>query len=314
MSLVRSLFSLLKVDRKSWKAIFLSMFAATIFWFFNALNKQYTTNIDFPLVFEFDEKYYVPVEPLPRSIPLNVSGLGWDLLRRSTGFNIPPLVIPLEHPADVRKIVGSSLPLLLSDQLQALQINYVVVDTLNIHFEQKISRWLTLSADSLVSSIDHEYGIVGEAEIVPDSILLEGPIKTISNLTEPFPFSLSMRNINRPMDQLVEVPLPNNGLVIKIPDHVRVRMNVERFVEVSDSVQLSLTNTPSAAHIRLARQEVLIRLRMRESLAKAFPWDSIHARADLKDLPRGKSSLQPELINLPEEVTLLSIDSLHITY
>lgn len=290
------------------------MIAATTFWFFNALNKQYTTNIDFPLVFEFDEKYYVPVEPLPRSVPLNVSGLGWDLLRRSTGFNIPPLVIPLERPADVRKIVGESLPLLFSDQLQALQINYVVLDTLNIHFEQKISRWLTLSADSLVTSVDHEYGIVGEAEIVPDSILLEGPIKTISNLTEPFPFSLAMRNINKPMDQLVEVRLPNNGLVIKTPDHVRVHMKVERFVEVSDSVQLNLTNAPSAAHIRLARQEILIRLRMRESLANTFSWDSIYARADLKELPRGKSSLQPELINLPEEVTLLSIDSLHITY
>ena len=124
-------------------------------------------------------------------------------------------MIPLERPADVRKIVGESLPLLFSDQLQALQINYVVVDTLNIHFEQKISRWLTLSADSLVTSIDDEYGIVGNVEIAPDSILLEGPIKTISSLTEPYPFTLAMRNINKPMDQLVEVRLPNNELVIK---------------------------------------------------------------------------------------------------
>ena len=74
----------------------LCVFTATIFWFFNALNKTYTTNINFPLAFDYDSENFIPVEGLPQTVRLNVTGNGWELFKRSTGVKQDPLEIPLE--------------------------------------------------------------------------------------------------------------------------------------------------------------------------------------------------------------------------
>src|SRR5436190_17094022 len=104
MSVINSIFNLLRFNRKNWKAVVLCGFAATVFWFFNALNKNYTTNINFPIAFEFNQDNYVAVRPLPQVVRVNVTGMGWSLFRKSVGLNVPPLVVPLERPAETKKI------------------------------------------------------------------------------------------------------------------------------------------------------------------------------------------------------------------
>ena len=103
----------------------LCVFTATIFWFFNALNKTYTTNINFPLAFDYDSENFIPVEGLPQTVRLNVTGNGWELFKRSTGVKQDPLEIPLEGLEEVKKIVGSGLKFPFTNQLNGLQINRI---------------------------------------------------------------------------------------------------------------------------------------------------------------------------------------------
>src|SRR5688572_3026280 len=115
MRVFNSFLNVLRFNRKNWRAVVLCIFAATVFWFFNALNKTYTTNINFPVRFDFDQSNYVPVSSLPNDVRINVTGNGWDLFKRSTGVKAVPLEIPLGRPAEVKKIVGSTLPVIFSN-------------------------------------------------------------------------------------------------------------------------------------------------------------------------------------------------------
>lgn len=103
MALIQSILSFLRFNNKNWKVILLCIFAAAIFWIFNSLNKNYSASIDFPLAFDYDQESYVAVKSLPDEIKLNVTGLGWDLFRKSAGLKVPPLRIPLENPSEVKK-------------------------------------------------------------------------------------------------------------------------------------------------------------------------------------------------------------------
>src|SRR5215216_6687499 len=105
MRFFNSILNILRFNRRNWKAVALCIFAATVFWFFNALNKNYTTNINLPLVFDYDRENFMAVRPLPEAVRFNVTGLGWNLFRRSAGLKIPPLVVPLPQPGEVKKIV-----------------------------------------------------------------------------------------------------------------------------------------------------------------------------------------------------------------
>lgn len=314
MGFLKSIFNLLSFNQKNWKAVVLCMVAATVFWFLNALNKEYTTNINFPLSFEFDERYYIAVEPLPEKIQMNVTGIGWDLFRRSAGFKIPPLVIPLNRPSEVRKIVGASLPALFSSQLVTLQINFVVVDTLNIQFQPKAKRWLSLKVDSIENHLRENYGRVGDIIISPDSISIEGPINIVTALQEPYPLRLKKNNMDENFDDEVEVKLPQGNLMKRNPPVVNVSFQVEKFIDISDSINLEFINTPPRAQLQLSDSKTLATVNLQESMAKNFQWDAVKAVVNLKEFKRGKVKVLPVVEGLPPNVTLVKIDTLHITY
>ena len=137
MNIIQSIFNLLRFHRKNWKAVVLCIFAATVFWLFNSLNKNYTTNINLPLVFDYDREHYIAIRPLPEAVRFNVTGGGWNLFRKSVGLKVPPLIIPLPQPSEVKKIVGSTLPALITNQPEGFSINFVLTDTLHVAIEPK---------------------------------------------------------------------------------------------------------------------------------------------------------------------------------
>src|SRR5688572_24339178 len=196
MKLIDSIFNVLRFNQRNWKAVVLCVFAATVFWFFNALNKTYTTNIRFPLSFDYDKENFVPVKALPRDVRINVTGNGWVLFRRSTGVKIPPLEIPVERPLDTKKIVGSTLPAYFVNQIDGLEINYVLTDTLYLELEPKTGRWIHLSLDTSKLMLKEEHGLASKVSIMPDSIFIEGPKPVIDGLQDPVQITLPFNEID----------------------------------------------------------------------------------------------------------------------
>ncbi|HEX7016150.1 MAG TPA: hypothetical protein VF191_11635 [Cyclobacteriaceae bacterium] len=314
MRFVNSIFRLLHVNKKNWKAIALCVLAATIFWFLDSLNDNYTANVNFPLKFEYEDTAYIPVDPLPDHLTINVSGMGWDLFRRSAGLRVSPLVIPLERPATVRKIVGSTLPALLSDQVVGLEINFVVDDTIYVNIEPRDRKWLTLRIDSIERFIRPGYGLASAIRIQPDSVLANGPQSRISELKRSLPLLLEQTNIDEDYDEEVEVMVPGEPLITFRPPSVSVSFRVEEYVEVTDSVRLVLVNLPESAKPDLQIEKLPVTLRIRRSQADNLEWDSLRAVVNLKGFKGGRISAEPEVNGLPGGAKVINIDSVHITY
>lgn len=314
MRFVNSIFRLLHVNKKNWKAIALCVLAATIFWFLDSLNDNYTANVNFPLKFEYEDTAYIPVDPLPDHLTINVSGMGWDLFRRSAGLRVSPLVIPLERPATVRKIVGSTLPALLSDQVEGLEINFVVNDTIYVNIEPRDRKWLTLRIDSIERFIRPGYGLASAIRIQPDSVLANGPQSRISELKRSLPLLLEQTNIDEDYDEEVEVMVPGEPLITFRPPSVSVSFRVEEYVEVTDSVRLVLVNLPESAKPDLQIEKLPVTLRIRRSQADNLEWDSLRAVVNLRGFKGGRISAEPEVNGLPGGAKVINIDSVHITY
>lgn len=314
MKLLNSLFGLLQFNRRNWRAISLCILAATIFWVFNALNKNYTTTISFPVQFDYDSRHYIPVKPLQDELRINVSGMGWDIFRRTIGLREQPLTIPLERPSAVKKIVGSTLPALFSSQIEALQINFIVNDTVYIDFQPRRRRWITLSVDSVPKSIHPEFGIIGSIAISPDSIRLDGPQNMITSIKEPFPLNLNTSQIDEDFDDEVQVIFPNDDFITKVPSQVSVSFNVERFVEITDTVKLELTNIPKDANPKMDIARLPATIRLQQSKAESLKWDSLKAVVDLKSFNKGVIKVRPDVLGLPLYAELVKIDTIRIIY
>lgn len=311
MSFVKSIFNFLRFNKKNWKAVVLCIFAATVFWFFNALNKNYSTNISFPVTFEYDQERYIPVKSLPAIVRMNVTGSGWDLFRRSLGFKVPPLVVPLEKPADIHKIVGTTLPATFAGQLERLKINFVITDTVRINIERKQRKKLWVRIDAAQPYIHPDFGLTNSPTLDPDTVWVEGPHGMIQKISDTVLLKLP-QNIRKNFNEVVDLPFGKNTVIIAQPETIRVILEVENFVQVNKQVNLTFMNIPFRLKHGNVLQEVSCTYRLPASIAKSFTGDSLQAIVDLRDKQKGSHRLVPQVIGLPPHAVLVKTDTVEV--
>jgi len=314
MSFVNSILNILRFNQKNWKAVVLCIFAATVFWFFNALNKSYSTTVSFPLTFDYDHEKFMPIRPMPQSVRLNVTGIGWNLFRRSVGVKVPPLVIPLDRPAEVKKIVGSTLPALFANQLGDFQINFVMTDTLRLAMEPKATRKVMLKLDLPPALFKEGYALISPIHIIPDSVVLEGPQRLIKGLPDLVYLMIPQRNIDENFTEVVEVKFVNDEYIRRDPPTVDITFQVDKLVKKDDSVKLELINTPKNMWPFIERKKISCTLAVPETMLNFYNVDSIKAVVDLEKFKKGEAKVLPSLEGLPPFTKVIKIDSISIKF
>lgn len=309
MSFLNSIFNILRFNRRNWKAVVLCVFTATVFWFFNALNKDYTTNTNFPLTFDYDNGNFIPVGGLPQSVRLNVTGNGWELFKRSTGVKLDPLRIPLERPAEVKKIVGNGLTFAFANQLTGLKINHVLSDTLYLDLEPKAGRWIKLAVDSIQYNLKEGFGLTSETAVMPDSTYIVGPKRLVEKIKEPVMLNIPQRNIDEHYIENIEVELPFQEVISREPPAVSVMFNVEKMITVQDSISLSIENIPASVSEVMNSRKLPVVLSIPESFMEELKMDSVKAVLDLEDFEGGTAKILPRVDGLPPYSTVVKIDS-----
>lgn len=292
------------------RVMLLCFFAATTFWFFNSLNENYSTTIKYPLEFVYDKEQYMAVEPLPDNVQINVSGLGWNLLRNSMGIKVSPLEIPLESPSEVKKIVGSTMPGLITDQLDEFQLNYVLTDTLFVNIDFKVSKRFPLAVDSAAIDTEENYRIVSQIKHMPDSVELTGPSKMIEALPDTIWVRPPQQEIDDNYMEDIAINIPNGNLIKRNPPTVNVAFEVEEFI-VKETVQpLRIKNISDKAYIE--KEEITLTYKVRASLAEEVNESAIKVVADFKQMNRNDSTIVPRLDSIPAQIIDVEIDTTRI--
>jgi len=83
-------------SKHRWQTLLFCMGGAMMFWLLNALNKVYTTDINYPVIFIIDDSKVVFSKIPPPTIRLEVTGGGWKLLRYLIRLNVQPIELPVE--------------------------------------------------------------------------------------------------------------------------------------------------------------------------------------------------------------------------
>lgn len=314
MSFVKSIFNFLRFNKRNWKAVVLCIFAATVFWFFNALNKNYSTNISFPVTFEYDHERYMPVKPLPEHVRMNVTGSGWDLFRRSLGFKVPPLVVPLEKPSDVHKIAGAALPAIFAGQLERLKINFTITDTVRIHIEEKLRRKFSVMLDSVQQNLHPDFGLVNKPTLNPDTVWIEGPAAVLRKMPDTMLLTFPQNNIRKGFNEPVDVLFAQNNLLTAQPQKISVAFEVEKFTQVEKQINLTFINIPARLKQGTLKREISCIYRLPGSMVNTFTGDSLQAVIDLRDKQKGTYWLVPRVVGLPPNAVIVKTDSVQVNF
>jgi YbbR domain-containing protein len=214
-------------SKTDYKAISICLLAAIIFWIMNALNKDgYSQKISFPLQFSYNDSLYIPTQPLPEKITVNVSGNGWSLLRKAFALDITPIKYSIGKPLKTKLLNTGSLTDSLSEYIKDVRINYVVADRFELEFDRKVSKDFTVKVDSSNISLKDHYVITSLINVNPRTITLEGPESILAEMEGTILVKVPTRRLQENFDDEIKLSLPKNSLVKSNKDRVSVSFEV----------------------------------------------------------------------------------------
>jgi len=211
----------------NWRIALLSGFTATVFWFFNALNKDYTARINYPVRIMYPRDSMIAVKELPDELPVNVTGGGWQMFKKTISVNVDPIRIVPENPTQTKYLTGAGLLPFFSEQLDGLNVNYVAVDTVPLQIEPIRSRKLAIHVDSASIQLEENHTITSSIDVEPDSITFIGPASMVQQLPEDFTITLSEFEIDRDYDEELSMDLFSSSMVTKEPEVINVRFGLK---------------------------------------------------------------------------------------
>ena len=115
-------------SKHQWRTILCCIGGATVFWLLNAFNKVYTTEINYPVHFVIDEPKGAFTKVPPSSIPLEVTGGGWRLLRYLLHLDVQPIELPVAKVASKGRIRSEYLRSLFDKKIKDLKVHRVLLD------------------------------------------------------------------------------------------------------------------------------------------------------------------------------------------
>lgn len=294
--------------KENWRVVLLCLLAATTFWILNALNKSYTTKINYPIDFIVNNtEDVVIVEELPSKVEIDVSGGGWNLLRKTLWFNVNPLTVPLNNPTEVKYISGSSLVPLISEQLNELSLNYVVTDTLKIDIEARVSKTAVIKVDSLAINVKPPFEVVSNIEVQPDSITFTGPTSLVGQMPDTITLQLP-EEISSAFNESVSINFNAPDLVSYSPSSVNVQFNIAPFVRETNVVDVQPFNFPADSSITLLDKKVEVIYTVQESKKQAVTEESFKILANFNNMKPEDSVIEATLGHAPDFIYDLKVN------
>lgn len=308
-AIFRGLRSLISSGEKSnWKVVALCFLGATTFWFFNALNKNYSTRLNYPVEFAFDSEGVVVTRELPQRVRIDVSGGGWNLLRKTMWLNPQPIRVPLDNPASQRFITKTSLTPIVSDQLKDIRLNYVVTDTLFLNIERIADKEVVLKVDSAALPLAPGYQLTSPINIDPPLVTFTGPLSYIDSLQDTLylPFD-EVEEIREDYAETHSLAALAPGVVQVNPPSTNLSFSLRRYLDERRLVRIRKVNFPNE-RLRLADSLSVVTFRVPEEKLEEVQRTGFYVEADYDTYSPADSTVALQLVAYPPGVIDPSLD------
>ena len=303
------------VSNETFKVVVLCVVTATTFWFFNALNDNYTTRISYPIKFNYPDSGLVVVTELPDNVKINVSGGGWNLLRKTFWFTIDPVEINLENPVTDKFFLGAALYPNIADQMNEIQLNFIETDTLWVDIDSAVSHTAYVKIDSTNIQLAPNFKIISPIRSSVDSVSFTGPKRFIDNIPDTLLISLKSNNIEKDYNEDISFSTYGSSLVNRNPVETEISFKVAKFIEQELMLPYKVLNKEAdSANYVFMDQLATLKFEIQESLANQYSLDSFKIHIDFAKLQPNDSLVLPTIEKTPKQIDSTKIKILPIEY
>ena len=230
---------------------------ATILWFLNALNKDYTAVISYPVKYVNLPQGKHLVTDLPSTLSLEVKAKGFALLGHRISTSFLPITFNVNtcsnHLLEKEEVFEYTLNTneikdKISSQLNTeIKLLDITPATIEFKFAQSVEKMVAIRP--VVSYTLKRQYILNQITATPDSVLVSGPSTVIDTLQYVSTKQIRLKELGKSVSKEVEL-LPLRGCTVD-DITVKVELEVEQFTETKKTVKLQARHVPESLYLRL---------------------------------------------------------------
>ncbi|MBO9700161.1 MAG: hypothetical protein J7604_08105 [Sporocytophaga sp.] len=285
--------------KADWRAVILCIVAASTFWFLNAMNDDYTSNITYPVIFDYPEDKLVAVEKLPSKIRINASGYGWNFFRKTFWFKTTPIHIEIKRVPKKKYMSSEQLYQVVSQQLDDLKVNYVLTDSLYLPFEKLRKKKVVITADTSKISMAPGYMIVGPIKIFPDTLTVRGGYSQVKEFPDTLNLFIPQTNISSSYDEDVKTEISYSPEIVLSVPKVKVKFEVEKVHKENIVLSLQKVNFPEGK--KLSEKTIILSYFVNKNSRNQAKEEDFKVIIDYNKLNKDKT-IKAKLIKKPSFV------------
>lgn len=224
----------------------------------NALSKNYTTNISYPIRYRnFPEDKTLIGEP-PDELILKVNAHGYTLLRHKMGTRYVPIVFSVKsftlnrtgNPDSSRYFIETRytreyITRQLSSEFEIIEIK---PDTIFFPFADVLSKKVPVTLKASYK-LGKQLVFKSPPKITPDSIRISGPEYIIDTIRNTQTRETDLGMINSSTTETLGIKRLEN--LIYETTRVEIQFEIEKFTEKTLSVPVRVLNLPDSLNIKL---------------------------------------------------------------
>ncbi|RKY91406.1 MAG: hypothetical protein DRQ13_11495 [Ignavibacteriae bacterium] len=297
--------------RKKLYIFFAAVIFAIIFWGSISLSDNYYATFDVALKLVDFPGGYTTGSNLPDNVSIKLKGEGWKLVTLNIGAE-SEYRVSVESDSGLKYV---NLYNNLADNrwiLSETEIIDIKPDTIAFFVERIISRKIPVIVD-LSLEFKPGYGLANDILVVPDSVIVSGPLSIMKELKEIPTVRKSLSSLDN--KKVVNINLPKSTGITYNNNEIEVVLDVQRIVDKQfDNIPVDVLDVPQDISVVLLPNTVGCSVRGGVNVLGNLNNDKFKAFLFYSDIVNDTLGSVVPHVELPENTSLMFIKPERVRY
>jgi len=280
------------------------LFIATSLWFLNALSKDYSTTVSYPVKFINPPANRFLADKTPVKLDLYIDGQGFTLLRfkllsfTPIKLDIEDITKNMESKSGSFRITSRNLISGITDQLSSeIKITNITPEVFDIVLDSLTTKTVPVELDINVD-FEPQFNLKSPISTVPESVKITGPTIVLDKISVLKTKVNILNKLNSSISQEIELIHPDKTTIL--PEKVNLVIDVEKYTEKELKIPIEILNKPANVRIKLFPSELKVLFTVGLSKFENIKASDFAASVDYNSIVKDVNNLTITLYKKPE--------------
>jgi len=277
---------------------------ATSLWFLNALGKNYTTTVSYPVKYINPPANQFMADKTPVKLDLTINGQGFTLLRFKL-LSFSPVILDIEEitknqnsNSGVYKVLSKNLINEISEQFSnEIRISEVNPEILDIVLDSLVTKTVPVELDLNVEFVP-QFNLKNPISTNPGKVEITGPTIVLEKISVVKTKVNIINKLEASIKQEIDLIHPERTTIS--PEKVTLSIEVEKYTEKELKIPVEILNKPAKTRIKIFPSEIKVLFTVGLSRFENIKSSDFGASVDFNSIVKDANNLNITLYKKPE--------------